>query len=156
MIESGCVFCRIVAGAMQCALITEDDATLAFMDIHPANEGHCLVIPKRHYGTIFDIPPDTFAQIGRTAARIAVAVRNALNPAGLSLVQANGTAAGQTVWHLHVHVLPRRDGDGLMLNWPRTGSADSARIAELADRIRRHMPEGGMCLHSPAGPTAHH
>jgi len=135
-----CVFCRIVADTRQCTMIAEDESTLAFMDIHPANDGHCLVIPKAHFATIFDIPPNAFAEVGRMVARVAVAVRDALGPSGLSLVQANGAAANQTVGHLHVHVLPRRDGDALMLNWPRTGDADPVRIAELAGRIRRHMP----------------
>jgi histidine triad (HIT) family protein len=77
------------------------------MDIHPAKEGYCLVIPRWHIGTIFEIDPDIFAAVGRTVVKIAAAVQRAIRPPGLSLVKANGMAAGQTVMHLHVHVLPR-------------------------------------------------
>jgi histidine triad (HIT) family protein len=109
------------------------------MDIHPANPGHCLVIPKGHWPTVFDIPADAFAAVARLVARIATGVQRALAPSGLSLVQANGPAAGQTVPHLHVHILPRRADDRLPLNWPRTGVGDADGIAEIATRIRDRL-----------------
>jgi histidine triad (HIT) family protein len=140
--DPSCIFCQIVADTSQCTLLAEDDTALAFMDIHPVNEGHCLVIPKAHWPTVFDIPPDNFAAVGRLAVTVAVAVRDALQPAGLSLVQANGEAANQTVPHLHIHVLPRREGDGLPLNWPRTAESGRGRIAEVAARIRKYLPAG--------------
>jgi len=137
--DQHCVFCRIVADTRLCSLLAEDDEALAFVDIHPANDGHCLVIPKGHYPTVFDIPPEIFASVGRMTVRVAIAVRSAFRPPGVSLVQANGAAANQTVGHLHIHVLPRRADDGLLLNWPRTAEASPARIAELAERIRGHL-----------------
>lgn len=140
--DPSCIFCQIVADTRQCTLLAEDETTLAFMDIHPANDGHCLVIPKAHCATVFEIPPDTFASVGRLVVRVAVAVQDALRPAGLSLVQANGEAANQTVPHLHIHVLPRRQGDGLLLNWPRTTESHPSRIADIAGRIRKHLPDG--------------
>ena len=91
----------------------EDGATLALMDKHPANDGHCLVITKEHYETVFEPPPEDFAAVARTVVKVAAAVQGALQPPGLSLVQANGRAAGQSVPHLHVHVLPRREKDDL-------------------------------------------
>ncbi len=142
MQDPNCIFCRIVAGTTRCTLLAEDAAALAFMDIHPANDGHCLVIPKAHCATIFEIPPNTFASVAHLSARVAVAVRDALHPAGLSLVQANGAAANQTVPHLHIHVLPRRQDDGLLLNWARTGDGDPSRIAEIATRIRARLRTG--------------
>ena len=140
--EPSCIFCQIVARTSQCALLSENEAALAFMDIHPANEGHCLVIPKAHYATIFDTPPDVFAAVGRLAVRISIAVQDALQPPGLSLVQANGEAANQTVPHLHIHVLPRRLDDRLLLNWPRTTKGNLTAIADIADRIRERLPLG--------------
>ena len=134
--DPDCVFCQIVADAGRCLLLAEDPEALAFMDIHPANPGHCLVIPKGHWATVFEIPADAFAAVARLAVRVAAGVQRALDPPGLSLVQANGPAANQTVPHLHVHVLPRRDDDRLLLNWPRTGSSDADRMAETAKRIR--------------------
>jgi histidine triad (HIT) family protein len=134
-----CVFCRIAAGAEPCFRLYEDDHTLAFMDKHPPNDGHCLVIPKTHHETIFDMSPESFAAVARTVVRIAHAVRQALQPAALNLVQANGAAAGQSVGHVHIHVLPRRAGDNLAINWPRDNPADPARLAGLAELIRRQL-----------------
>jgi histidine triad (HIT) family protein len=137
---SDCVFCQIVADVTKCTLLVNEPKAMAFMDINPANPGHCLVIPKRHWPTVFDIPPDEFATVARLAVQIAAGVEAALRPPGLSLVQANGPAANQTVPHLHVHVLPRYENDGLLLNWLRTGGGDSAQIVDVAARIRMHIP----------------
>ncbi len=136
-----CIFCRIVAGTAPCHELYRDETTFAFMDIHPANEGHALVIPRAHFATVFEMTPAAFAAVGASVARIARAVNAALQPGGLSLVQANGAPAGQTVPHVHVHILPRREGDNLPLNWDRmlnAGSAasDPARLAAIAARIR--------------------
>lgn len=131
-----CVFCQIVAGATKCVLLAEDPEAMASMDIHPANPGHCLVIPKGHWPTVFDIPPDAFAAVAHLVVRVAGGVRRALAPSGLSLVQANGPAAHQTVPHLHIHVLARQTDDRLPLNWSRTRLGDADRIAEIAARIR--------------------
>jgi histidine triad (HIT) family protein len=138
--DPNCVFCQIVADTWKCVLLADAPVALAFMDIHPANAGHCLVIPKGHWPSVFDIPPDAFAAVARLVARIATGVQLALDPPGLSLVQANGPAAGQTVPHLHVHILPRRKDDRLPLNWPRTGAGDADGIAEIAGRIRDRLP----------------
>jgi histidine triad (HIT) family protein len=137
-----CIFCRIVAGDSPCEAISEDAASLAFMDINPANDGHCLVIPKAHFATLFETPPELFGSVAAAAAKVARAVAAELQPGGLSLVQANGALAGQSVLHLHIHVLPRRAGDDLPLNWDRhrpAGNGDHARIAEIAARLRSRL-----------------
>jgi len=134
-----CPFCKIIRRDEACIQLYEDENTLAFMDKHPANDGHCLVIPRRHYETIFEVPPEEFAAMARTAVRVAAGVQRALQPTGLSLVQANGTSAGQSVMHVHMHVLPRRDGDNLLINWSRDNEGDSISIAELAGRIRAQL-----------------
>jgi histidine triad (HIT) family protein len=143
MSVSDCIFCRIVAGTAACEEIYRDDATLAFMDINPANDGHCLVIPKAHFETVFDMPPSDFGKIASTAAKVARAVNEVLRPGGINLTQANGEAAGQSVLHVHVHVLPRRAGDDLLLNWDRDRSGDHdfnrARIAEIGERLRSRL-----------------
>jgi histidine triad (HIT) family protein len=141
---SECIFCKIVAGTAQCHELYRDRTTLAFMDIHPANEGHCLVIPQVHFATVFEMSPESFAAVGATVSKLAHAVNETLRPDGLSLVQANGEAAGQTVAHVHVHVLPRRVGDNLLLNWDRDRvgdpvHADPLRLAALATRIRARL-----------------
>ena len=140
-----CIFCRIVAGASSCHEIYRDDATLAFMDINPANDGHCLVIPNVHFVTVFEMPPEAFAAVASTVVKIARAVNDELRPGGLSVLQANGALAGQTVPHVHVHLLPRQADDNLLINWDRerTGdtSADPTRIAAIAERLRSRLRE---------------
>lgn len=133
--DPNCVFCKIVAGQLPCFKLCEDEATLAFMDINPAHDGHCLVISKAHDPTIFDIGEEELSAVARTVRRVAGAVNRALSPDGLSLVQANGEGAKQSVKHFHVHVLPRQLGDELKLDWePKPG--DRAVIAQLAEKIR--------------------
>ena len=133
--DTDCIFCRIVLGESPCFKLLEDENTLAIMDIFPANDGHCLVLTKEHYPTLFDITDKAFAAVSRSVRRVARAVNQILSPAGLSLVQANGPGARQTVDHFHVHVLPRKLGDQLLLNWAATPS-DHAAIAALAEKIR--------------------
>ncbi len=133
--DPDCIFCKIVAGEVPCFKLFEDEDTLAFMDINPVHDGHCLIIPKAHYLTIFDITPEAFAAAARTAIRLAKAVNAAVKPDGLNLIQANGPGAGQSVGHFHLHVFPRRTNDGVAINWePKPG--DRAHIAEIAERIR--------------------
>ena len=133
--DPNCIFCKIVAGTVPCFKLFEDEDTLAFMDINPVHDGHCLVIPKAHYPTIFDIAPEAFAAAARTAARVAKAVNAAVKPDGLNLIQANGAGAGQSVAHFHLHVFPRRLNDGVAINWdPKPG--DHTHIAAIAERIR--------------------
>jgi histidine triad (HIT) family protein len=133
--DPDCVFCKIVAGTIPCLKLHEDDETLAFMDINPVHDGHCLVIVKAHHPTLFELPPAAFAAAGRTAIKLAAAVNAALKPDGLNLLQANGPGAAQSVPHFHLHILPRWMKDGLAVNWtPKPG--DRQRIAEIADRIR--------------------
>lgn len=136
--DPACVFCRIVAGTIPCFKLYEDDETLAFMDINPVHDGHCLVIPKAHYPTVFVLPAEAFAAAGRTAIKIATAVNAALAPDGLNLLQSNGPGAAQSVPHFHLHILPRRIDDALVVNWQLT-SGDRARIAETAERIRARL-----------------
>jgi histidine triad (HIT) family protein len=133
--DADCIFCKIVAGAVPCFKLVEDAETLAFMDINPVHDGHCLVIPKAHHATVFDIPPDAIAAVARTASVIAKAVNAAVQPDGLNLVQSNGRGAAQSVPHFHVHVLPRRLGDNLLVNW-QLRPGDMAHIAQVAERIR--------------------
>ena len=133
--DPDCIFCKIVAGAVPCFKLFEDAETLAFMDINPVHDGHCLVIPKGHAATVFEIAPEAIAATARTAVTVAQAVNRALTPDGLNLIQANGPGAAQSVGHVHFHVLPRRIGDGVAINWrPKPG--DMAQIAAIAERIR--------------------
>ena len=133
--DPDCVFCKIVAGQIPCFKLFEDAETLAFMDINPVHDGHCLVIPTAHYRNVFEISPEAVAAVARTVAKIAKAVEAAVKPDGLNLIQANGPGAGQSVEHFHFHVFPRRLGDGVAINWG-LKPGDMTRIGELAERIR--------------------
>jgi len=133
-----CIFCKIAAGEIPCIKLHEDDETLAFMDINPANEGHALVIPKTHAPNLFTVDPDSLGAVVRAAQKIAIAVQAALDPPGMNLLQCNGPAAAQSVQHFHMHLLPRQTDDRLSLNWGlRPGDAEAVEAA--AERIRRHL-----------------
>lgn len=136
--DPNCVFCRIVAGQIPSFKLLEDAATLAFMDINPANDGHCLVIAKPHHATLYDLPPDLLAAVSATVLKVAKAVEAAVKPDGLNLVQSNGKGAAQSVPHFHIHVLPRRLGDDLRLNW-QLKAGDRAAIATIAERIKAKL-----------------
>ena len=136
--DPNCIFCKIVKGEIPSFRLYEDAETLAFMDINPVHDGHCLVIPKAHSTNVFEIDPEDFAAAARTAAKLARAVKAAIPCDGFNLMQANGKGAGQSVGHLHLHILPRRSGDGLLFNWePKPGERD--RIAAVAERIREFL-----------------
>ena len=133
-----CIFCKIVAGEIPCFKLHEDDATLAFMDINPASEGHALVIPKEHAADVHAVSEAAIAATVVTAKKVATAIEKTLHPGGMNLVQCNGPAAAQSVMHFHMHVLPRSDNDGLALNW-RLQPGDMDAIGALAERIRANF-----------------
>lgn len=114
-----CIFCKLVAGEIPAARIYEDELTLAFMDIGQVNPGHVLVATKRHAVTVLDLTPEEAAAVMLTAQRVARAAEQTFAPDGLMLAQFNGKAAGQTVFHYHLHVVPRHNDDGLALSWRR-------------------------------------
>jgi histidine triad (HIT) family protein len=131
----GCVFCAIVAGEAPAQFVHQDEATVAFMDINPATDGHLLVVPRRHAEDIWDLAEDDGIAVWRTVQWMARGIRDSLRPDGLNLIQANGPVAFQSVFHFHVHVVPRYTGDAIRLPWiPRPG--DRTRIGEVAERIR--------------------
>jgi histidine triad (HIT) family protein len=133
-----CVFCKIVAKAIPATVVHEDEHTLAFMDIGQVNPGHVLVAVKRHAEDIFSLDDAQAAAVFRAAARLARAIRAAFEPHGLSVYQANGKAAGQTVFHLHLHLVPRYEGDGMALTWP-VKNPPPEKLVEYANRIRAKL-----------------
>ena len=133
-----CVFCKIVAKQIPATVVHEDEHTLAFMDIGQVNPGHVLVAVKKHAENIFALDDAQAAAVFRTAAKVARAIRSAFEPQGLSVYQANGAAAGQTVMHLHIHLVPRHEGDGMALTWP-VKNPPREKLAEYADKIRARL-----------------
>lgn len=132
--DPDCIFCRIVKGEIPCFRVYEDDDVLGFMDINPFNEGHALAIPKAHHPDLGAIPPELAGKVAAAAVRIGRAVGEVIRPDGMNLLQANGPAAGQSVFHFHIHIFPRVEGDNAHFNWEyRPG--DMERIGALAEKI---------------------
>ena len=136
---SDCVFCRIVARQIPATVVHEDEHTLAFMDLGHVNPGHVLVAVKKHAENLYALDDAQAGAVLRAAARVARAIRGAFNPAGLSVYQANGKAAGQTVFHYHVHLVPRHDNDGMELTWP-VKNPPRDKLEEYAAKIRSSLP----------------
>jgi histidine triad (HIT) family protein len=130
-----CVFCKIGDGQIPSTRIYEDDRTICFMDINPISEGHCLVVTRAHAATLFDAADADLQAAIATARRVAVALRAALAPDGLNLLQANGAAAFQSVPHFHLHLIPRWSGDGKGFDWTLV-PGDRARIQAAAEKVR--------------------
>ena len=128
---SGCVFCAIVAGEAPSRVVHEDERTLAFLDIVPLTRGHALVVPKRHATNLFEIDDDDLAAVAATAKRVGAAAMEAFGADGLTLLQTNGAVAMQTVFHLHVHGLPRYVGDGFKVELVRE-PAEASVLDEVA------------------------
>ena len=133
-----CVFCKIVAGQIPSTRVHEDEHTLAFMDLGQVNPGHVLVAVKKHAANLFELDEAQAAAVARTGARIARAIKAAFDPEGLSVYQANGKAAGQTVFHYHVHLLPRHQGDGMELIWP-VKNPPREKLEGYAEKIRLQL-----------------
>ena len=117
MSDSDCLFCKIIAGEVPGQIIAEDERTVAFMDINPATRGHALVVPRRHATDLLDIEPDDLAATVLAAQRVARRASERLGADGVNLINSCGSAAWQTVFHFHIHVIPRYEGDPLRLPW---------------------------------------
>ena len=133
--ESECIFCKIVAGDVPAEKIYEDDRTIAFMDVNPGTRGHALVIPKRHAKDLLEIDPDELAAVTRSAQTVSRRAMERLEADGINLLNCCGAEAWQTVFHFHLHIVPRYVDDPLQLPWiPAPGEPDE--IAETAKLLR--------------------
>jgi histidine triad (HIT) family protein len=133
--DPDCLFCKIVAGEIPATVVAQDARTVAFMDINPATRGHVLVVPREHTADLLSVPAEDLAACAATAKRLAARVKDALGADGINLINSCGPAAWQTVFHFHIHVIPRYDDDPLRLPWtPAPGDPDeiAAAGAELA------------------------
>ena len=114
--KDDCIFCKIAAGKIPSATIYEDSHFRVFLDINPASKGHCLIVPKEHFENIYDLDAETAGKVFTLATLISRALKKILKCDGLNVVQNNGLAAGQTVFHFHMHLIPRYENDGLVIN----------------------------------------
>jgi histidine triad (HIT) family protein len=142
-----CIFCDIIHGAAEVSMCYEDAVALAFMDIQPVNAGHTLVVPREHYESLLDLPHDVGMHLFEVAMELGPVIRRVSGMEGMNLVVSSGAAAGQDVYHFHIHLIPRRQGDGFDVPLPFPGSempdrtildAMAARIiASLRDPVKR-------------------
>lgn len=138
MQEKDCLFCKIIRGEIPSAKVYEDEHVYAFLDIAPGFPGHCLVVPKNHCRNILDIDPKEAEHIVRAVQKIAPAVAKATGAEGFNVVQNNEEAAGQTVFHVHFHIIPRKKGDGMNL-WTPSSYESMEKMAETAQKIQAEI-----------------
>jgi len=117
MADPDCIFCKIVAGEIPAAIVDEDERTIAFMDIAPATRGHALVIPRAHSNDLLSVSPEDLSAVALAAQRLARSAKERLGAEGINLLNSCGSSAWQTVFHFHVHVIPRYKDDPLKLPW---------------------------------------
>lgn len=130
MQDPDCIFCKIVAGELPATIVGEDERTISFMDIAPATRGHALVIPREHAPDLLSVDPGDLAAVSRAAQGLARRAKERLRADGVNLLNACGAVAFQTVFHFHMHVIPRYQGDGLRLPWvPAPGDAEQIKAA---------------------------
>jgi histidine triad (HIT) family protein len=134
---SDCIFCQIIQHQAPANFVYEDEHVAAFLSNHPVNEGHTLVVPKKHYINIYDMPEDDVAYLFKTVKRIALAVRDATGTAGIRLVQNNGKDAGQVIFHMHVHIIPLKPSSH---PWQEHNSRAEELLKQDAEKIRQHLP----------------
>lgn len=133
-----CIFCKIVGGDIPSHKVYEDEHVFAFLDIHPVQPGHTLVIPKEHSGNIFEIGEENWVQVQRAVHRIAKAVEDAAHADGLGLRMNNREHGGQSVHHVHIHLIPRFKGDNLP-HWAEGSYKTDTEAEEIAEKIRRQL-----------------
>jgi histidine triad (HIT) family protein len=136
MADPACIFCKILAGDLPATIVDEDERTIAFMDIAPATRGHALVIPRAHTADLVSVGEEDLKAVALASQRLAARVQERLGADGVNLVNSCGAVAWQTVFHFHVHVIPRYEGDPLRLPWvPAPGDPDE--IAAAAQELAR-------------------
>lgn len=140
MKDDACIFCRIAAGEIPSKTLYEDEAFRVILDLGPAARGHALILPKDHYRNLFELPEETAAKAMVLAKGMAVRMRERLHCDGFNLVQNNEEVAGQTVFHFHMHLIPRYKNDGQVIGW-RPGKPEEAELEEVRRTITEGMQE---------------
>ena len=136
MRDDNCIFCKISAGEIPSATLYEDDDFRVILDLGPASKGHALILPKKHYANLYEIPDETAGAAMVLAKKVGTAMKEALGCAGLNVVQNNGEAAGQTVFHFHMHLIPRYEKDQVGLSWTPGTLTDEVK-EEVLDKVKK-------------------
>ena len=138
MKEENCIFCKIANGEIPAATLYEDDLFRVILDLGPASKGHALILPKNHFADLLALDEETSAKVLAVAAKVGAAMKKSLHCDGFNLVQNNGEAAGQTVFHFHMHIIPRYEGGPRMVSWE-PGQPTKEELAELAECLRQEL-----------------
>jgi len=138
MKKQDCIFCKIISGEIPSTTIYENSKFKVIMDIAPANKGHVLILPKEHYDNIYDIDTATAGELFELAAMTARALKSVLGCDGMNILQNNGTVAGQTVFHFHMHIIPRFEDDTVNIGWKEL-SYEDGEMEQLREAIRKEM-----------------
>jgi histidine triad (HIT) family protein len=134
-----CIFCKIVSGEIPAVKVLDEELVVAFMDINPSSRGHMLVVPRNHAENIFEIPESDLVALIKAVKRCAKAVKEALNAEGITILQLNGKASDQIVPHLHIHVIPRWENDGLSVSTWEMKPGDMEEIQEIALKVKEYL-----------------
>jgi histidine triad (HIT) family protein len=138
-LNDDCPFCRIASGKASASTVYEDENVLAFMDLNPVSAGHTLVVPRRHWENIFEVPEETLTELIAVVKKLSVAVKKAVGADGVKVLQLNGRAAGQVVFHLHFHVIPASSKDGGRMGHHGRVSYGRAELDAVAQKIRETL-----------------
>ena len=134
MVKDDCIFCKIAAGEIPSKTIYEDEKYRVILDLGPATRGHALILPKNHYANLFELPEEDAKEVICLAKKMATIMKEKLGCDGFNLVQNNGEAAGQTVFHFHMHLIPRYENDGQEIGW-KPGSPSQDELEEIKKQI---------------------
>ena len=134
--EDNCIFCKILDGEIPSRKVYEDDSFVGILDVSPAARGHVIIIPKSHAANVFELPDEDAQKIFAVAKRVAIAIDKAYHPDGINILQNNGEAAGQSVFHLHVHVIPRYNEDSVNIKWDQLEMDD---LDQVMNEIKQEM-----------------
>ena len=133
-----CIFCKIASGEIPAATLYEDDLFRVILDLGPASKGHALILPKNHYANLYEIPDEMVGKPMVLAKKMGTALKEALGCDGLNVVQNNGEAAGQTVFHFHMHLIPRYQDDQVGLSWT-PGTLTDEMKAEVLEKVKKAL-----------------
>ncbi|WP_125141439.1 HIT family protein [Clostridium transplantifaecale] len=138
MTDNNCIFCKIAGGEIPSATVYEDSDFRVILDLGPASRGHALILPKEHFKDLCELDESVAAKVLPLAGKVGAAMKEVLGCSGFNVVQNNGETAGQTVFHFHVHIIPRYEGGPAMVTWT-PGNADSTELAEISDSLKEAM-----------------
>lgn len=138
MTDRNCIFCKIANGEIPSATVYEDEMFRVILDLGPATKGHALILPKQHFADVCGLDEKTAAKVLPLGGRIGSAMKKALGCTGFNLVQNNGESAGQTVFHFHMHIIPRYEGGPGIVSWT-PGKADQEELASVSEEIKKNL-----------------